>query len=632
MISPPKVKLITVQNETTWVLSHALNLALAQARFTIVLKVDCDYVLDPHVLDVNPLQSSSTYFYSGNWRQARTENDIHLNGAMLVRRDKLAFVAGYDERIQTYGWDDTDMYNRLQRLGHLIKKDFTYGSIVHVSHLDSLRVSSSSSTTSTTTTTNNDKNSTTMTRDTLSWLTETTSLPPLQIQLNRLFTEKLPLWNSTLATSMASRWTVAHAHSQPTSSSVAQGSSPSSRALQHFIATRMSRAPAFTSLVPTSKLVQYHTQVAFWYLRSRNVPMSITRMLRPMTLFRLIHAFHNTEVRRRKDHPPVNGTQSRAKLFVVDVQNGLGNRLRTMMSGVAFAHTFYRVPLIVWAPNPHCMAKFSDLFDVEQYPHVVLDEAIAPWPFKPNVFPGFQIYNLLDNEEESGIRAGVKFVSRSEMAPKNFVVRPLSNKHVYMRSPNVINSDVVLRRWITKSFQSLVPVGEVRDMLKAQCPADVGRRFGIHMRTKSLEQDIAGVDPGKEYTKRFMSGLAKYKSKSSNVTLFFEEMVRTWNENPTAKFVAASDSSEALEKLDALVASRDRSSYLSWNHDACSDRTVHCIRTALVELICLSRTQGVIGSGWSSFTEVTCRMSSRKRFFIQTIGFGRTTKSMGANC
>jgi len=44
-----------------------------------------------------------------------SEGNFHLNGVFLVRRRHFNSVRGFDERLALYGWDDSDLYERLSR-------------------------------------------------------------------------------------------------------------------------------------------------------------------------------------------------------------------------------------------------------------------------------------------------------------------------------------------------------------------------------------------------------------------------------------------------------------------------------------------------------------------------------------
>ena len=54
-------------------------------------------------------------FLRGCRDRAPDQNARHLNGVLLVARLDFLAVRGYDERMRRYGYDDTDLYERLRR-------------------------------------------------------------------------------------------------------------------------------------------------------------------------------------------------------------------------------------------------------------------------------------------------------------------------------------------------------------------------------------------------------------------------------------------------------------------------------------------------------------------------------------
>ncbi len=122
-----------------WVLSRAYNLGIALAGRKTILKVDCDTRLDPEFLVKHPLRKAT--FYAGDWRALRTpthDEHLHVNGLLLVNRDDVLAVGAYDERITTYGWDDSDITKRLAGTSELLRFDYAY--VSHIPHESARRV------------------------------------------------------------------------------------------------------------------------------------------------------------------------------------------------------------------------------------------------------------------------------------------------------------------------------------------------------------------------------------------------------------------------------------------------------------------------------------------------------------
>lgn len=143
----PDVRLavITLSHRAPWALSRAYNLAFALARGEWLLKLDCDTLVRPSFLNLHPLpKDGANTFYRFDWRDAKTPNDRHLNGIFLARTRDVRAIHGYDERITTYGWEDTDLYNRLQKgregvLPPLKPVPISGETVHHMVHDDALR-------------------------------------------------------------------------------------------------------------------------------------------------------------------------------------------------------------------------------------------------------------------------------------------------------------------------------------------------------------------------------------------------------------------------------------------------------------------------------------------------------------
>ncbi|OSX71857.1 hypothetical protein BU14_0493s0002 [Porphyra umbilicalis] len=139
-VADPRLLLARVAGQGRgWVLSRAYNVAARLATRSTLLKVDCDTVLSPTFVAAHPTTDART-FYAGDWRSltAPTADErLHMNGLLLVRRADFAHIHGYDERIVTYGWDDSDIVGRLAAFR--TPRPMDYGRARHVRHAASRR-------------------------------------------------------------------------------------------------------------------------------------------------------------------------------------------------------------------------------------------------------------------------------------------------------------------------------------------------------------------------------------------------------------------------------------------------------------------------------------------------------------
>lgn len=126
-----RIKLVEVKGQSKWNLAMAYNLAARFSSFDKILKTDADIELLPGFFDEHKLSEDS--FYTGSWEKARNENETHLNGSVFIYRANFFKVNGYSEYISTYGWDDTDLYNRLERIG-LKRMIFNFDNLRHIEH------------------------------------------------------------------------------------------------------------------------------------------------------------------------------------------------------------------------------------------------------------------------------------------------------------------------------------------------------------------------------------------------------------------------------------------------------------------------------------------------------------------
>lgn len=110
-----RIRLIRVENESRWNLTAAYNTGFEFVRYAYTLKLDSDILLDPDFLSKHIQEEN--LFYAGDWKVATEENELHLNGQFYVPTAALVDVGGFHGYIKTYGYDDCDLYARLEKSG-----------------------------------------------------------------------------------------------------------------------------------------------------------------------------------------------------------------------------------------------------------------------------------------------------------------------------------------------------------------------------------------------------------------------------------------------------------------------------------------------------------------------------------
>lgn len=134
----PRIRFVRVVGNPRWEAAAAFNLAFSEASHDTVIKIDGDVLFTK--LSVDGFIPEEGEFISGNWKDADNYNEWHTNGFLAVSRRGFDAVNGYDERIQSYGWEDCELYERLELAGYR-RSYVSRDRIFHLPHGDAERIS-----------------------------------------------------------------------------------------------------------------------------------------------------------------------------------------------------------------------------------------------------------------------------------------------------------------------------------------------------------------------------------------------------------------------------------------------------------------------------------------------------------
>jgi len=137
-LNTKKIRLIRVENQNYFSMSRSYNLGFNLSSNKIILKLDADYknlnCSWINHLAINDNNELDKYFVVGHYKFSES-----LSGFFLV--NKKDFVH-YNENFQGWGYDDTDIYNRIQEKDILKVIFFNIKSYVqHLDHTDEDRTS-----------------------------------------------------------------------------------------------------------------------------------------------------------------------------------------------------------------------------------------------------------------------------------------------------------------------------------------------------------------------------------------------------------------------------------------------------------------------------------------------------------
>lgn len=137
----PRLRVVRVEDEPRWILSHAFNVGLRLARHERLYKLDADIQVEPHFFEANRFGQGE--FVRGFWKAAidsGANDQVFVNGSFGALKIDLREAGYYDERILTYGWDDSDLYMRLSSGQGLAGRLLVLGSLRHLEQQDEERI------------------------------------------------------------------------------------------------------------------------------------------------------------------------------------------------------------------------------------------------------------------------------------------------------------------------------------------------------------------------------------------------------------------------------------------------------------------------------------------------------------
>jgi glycosyltransferase involved in cell wall biosynthesis len=639
-----RIKVVRVDNEPRWILSYAFNLGFRLARHELILKVDADITLKSDFFDKNPLMAGT--FIAGDWTKAEKGQE-HINGFFYLRSKDLLKIKGFNEYITTYGWDDDDIYSRLATSG-LQRVCVDTKSIYHIPHDDASRLDGVSK------------------KDSNAW-TELQGDPLFKIRANRYIATVMPFWNKDRAfapfkisnheaglltvervvidmphyvSATMRRDAEIYSATEILSWRVGPSAFHLERAdLENLLSTkRISEISQFDVVLLVQglsepKKIRRHCIYLEFEINSQEYDLNPLKKLmldfskeEDVSIFissygvgseRFAGELTNETVRLKrwvrtnglklvdKDNlhelpilvqngsgchikvnneflnslsksKPLSSKVRRERLYI-DAQHGLGNRLRAFGSAAAIARATDRELVVVWVPDVHCECRFSDLFEYEGL--VVESYSDVPDDIKR--------YNYMEIEE-GGIKDAEIILEKG--------------KDVLVRSAFVLKHEA--SNWETENaeIQRLKPVKTVMDLVNS-VPLPVNS-VGVHVRMEAGKGlDKNAYDSQENWSQESHKQIHYWREKS-HYSVFLKRIDSLLEDEPGRKIFLATD---LPENYDVFIGTyKDKVLYLP---RTVYDRSKAQIVYGLADAILLSRSTHLLGSTWSSFSEMAMRLS-----------------------
>ena len=291
---------------------------------------------------------------------------------------------------------------------------------------------------------------------------------------------------------------------------------------------------------------------------------------------------------------------SSTKYVLVDAKNGLGNRMRALASAMSVAAALGRPVLLIWVSDLHCNCSYRRLF-AQPLPFALLDEEI---PRANLTDDEFQVYNYM--RPEPG-------------AVKDAYVEADLSRHLYFKSGFIMNHPAGGWKFAQRQIQRLTPVDRIAEMLQAN-----KKMVGLHVRnvfdaprdaqTNTSVTGAAAVEGAqKEYGAEGARQLMMWR-KASHWTNFVPRMIALLRENSfrnphglaqsPLQFYLAADSEDAYTGLTKRFPNRIKFQQRDCASERCDFRDCEGMIYSIVDMLNLGRTKLILGSGWSSYSEV----------------------------
>jgi hypothetical protein len=261
------------------------------------------------------------------------------------------------------------------------------------------------------------------------------------------------------------------------------------------------------------------------------------------------------------------------KLFI-HVQFGLTNRLRALASAYAFAHASNRELRLIWESDFHCNCYFDDLFSND---HLIVYRSLDV------DLRDVEIYDCMEANGHD---------------PMPFVEH-ITSEDLYIKTYNPINSSIANISIENEFLRQLKPNNTVKKLMAS---VDNNYSVGIHIRSQGSKDGVPWERQEGNWTREAQNEL-DFARAMANEGFFKSEMRRILRNNVKTKFFIASDKPTVIDQF--LAEFKDN---LVCLNRSSSDRSKTNIQYALADLILLSKSRLILGSYFSSFSQMASRL------------------------
>ncbi len=250
-------------------------------------------------------------------------------------------------------------------------------------------------------------------------------------------------------------------------------------------------------------------------------------------------------------------------MIMIQPIGGLCNRMRAINSAYMLSKERKDKLTVIWFNNSELNCPFEQLF--QKHDDLTILNIYSKWNIK-KLFHQFSSQFISNEEIKTNKTDGLLTESyRNSLGKKIYIA---TEEHFY---PN-------------HSYELFVPTHEIQQRIDHMCAHFGSNPVGVHIRRTDNAPAI-----GKSSTKAFIQAMEKELA-----------------DNPETMFYLATDDLREESNLRSHFAGRILSNE---NRDLSRD-SVRGIEDAMLDLYCLSKTNKIIGSFFSSFTDIAADMNA----------------------
>lgn len=536
-IEDQRIRVIRVEGESRWVLTWAFNVGFSAAQYTKILKADADITIAEDFFNKNRLKTKE--FITGSWEAAEPGQE-HINGFFYCWAQDLERVGLFNENIQTYGWDDDELYGRLRQAG-IFRKIVDVTTIHHLDHDDALRMTSFK----------------TGVAGPSAMVDEFEVNPNFKIRQNEILCVLSPAWN---AGSPKRNYDFTEITDNYASVTATEGTTT-----------------IISPHIHDSSMLYAAYELLSWRLGRKVFNIEPAKV--EAAISTLCYQDITTDSLLGNERPAAPLVSAPKPKFFIDAQHGLGNRMRAIASAAAIANATDRELVVVWQPDDHCEGRLSDLYD---YKGAVVEKS------------------FIDNFIENGGRA-YNYMEIEANSEKDRAIETSGSKDIYARAAYVLNHEASIWEKENEFLRQLVPTEEVMTLVDSVASPHsisahvrmVGGRDFEHLSYESIDN----------WTQEGHLETEKWR-KASHFSHFFKRIEALNQAEEVGSIFVAADKPETYDEFKLRFGGK-----LRLLQREVFDRSALQLKYALADAILLSRSPLLLGSSWSSFSELAMRLS-----------------------